>query len=595
MNTQKLATVLWSVIAWLSLSAPYLASADAIDNNLTVNTASYLGGDGNDSAGGVEIAPDNSIVIGGHYPNLAATQRLELPDYPAERGAVLRLNAQGQLLSSTLIGQSVNDLDLNRNTGEIALVGNFGVASLTADASQVRWFHPLGDEAKRVAVADDGSVAALVRNRVNLYTASGEPLAPEFTVAGAEAKQVIDIAIHSPSQSVFVVGYRQATSKLQVPYLRSYDYAGNRKWQAYGFAANAVNEAKLGADTRGQRIAIGRDGLLYFAGKTDGGNNVFTRNPFNISETANNINIDNYTNTSNISSGSFGYFARFQATDGTHLQGQYVLTRKQSDGYKGNSFGINAITADENSTVYLGGGAFFALPCRTADIVQDKRLCPSANPLQINGQTVGNYTSNEGAVIAISADFKQRQLVAVWNGAGQVSSSPVRGVAAAQGVRAMVATAKGSLLTVNPLQNSLNGEQDMFFSIWQGGHSGATLSQLRFNALQSRYAVGERLSVSLTEEGDRTETVDAWVGLIYRGQLLFLTATGALSPQPQAWRTGIPPEVKQHQVFDISVPSGASGQYGLYAILTTAGATVDVNDLTPSLRSSLAEAVTDLD
>jgi hypothetical protein len=472
MKTSSYGLLAWILVCLVLVLPWHIPSlqADSIDNNLTVSAASYLGGTSDDMTSAVEIAPDKSIIIGGEIAgNDFGTTPITIDG--GGDGVVLRLEHTGQnVLSLTRFGGAVHDLDVNRNNGHITAIGPFGVVTLNYTASLALWSQTPGSaDTMRIAVAQDGTVAALVGKQVHVYApVDGAPLG-NFTVENSAS--VNDIAVDSASGLVFITGYRQAAPNLKLPVLRAYTYNGTTTWTGYGFSANAAQAKDDTADSEGRRVAMGRDGWLYFAGKADGGNNVYRRNPQNINQNATNINIDDYTTTSNIGSGSFGYFARLDPATGAHQQGQYVLTRKISDNYRGNSFGINAITADENGQVYLGGGAWFALPCRTPEIVSDSRLCPSRNPLQINGMTAGSYTSNEGAVLAISPDFTSRPLVAVWTGSGTASGSPVQGVAAAYGMRVMVATsnAEGSLITVNPLQGTRAGEgtsKEGFFSLW---------------------------------------------------------------------------------------------------------------------------------
>jgi hypothetical protein len=420
----------------------YQAVLDAVDNNLTVNSASFLGGNGDDSGNAVEIAPDRTIVIGGNF-DLTPTQSLA-----DGQGAVIRLDATGQTrLSVTQVGADVDDLDLNRNNGNITVVGDFGVKTLNSDASQVLWSENPGS-AQRVAVDQQGRVAVLADKQVTVYNPQGTPIG-DFTVAGT---QIADVAIDNNTSSVFVTGYRQVSTNLQLPLLRSYSYTGEINWENYNFSASDAAGENLGADTRGLRVAIGRDNQLYFAGSLDGGNSVFQRDPKIITQSAGNINIDNYTNTSNSNSGKFAYFARLNPGTGNLDQGQIFLTRRSSDG-KGNSFTVNAITADANGRVYIGG--------------QAAALLPNRSQLRINGTTVGDYSGFEGAVIAVSEDFQQRELVGLWSG-GNPSGSEVNGVAVFGDIRAMVSTNSGTnMITVNPLQGTSAGNQDAFFSVWQ--------------------------------------------------------------------------------------------------------------------------------
>ncbi len=419
----------------------YQAVLDAVDNNLTVNSASFLGGSGDDSGNAVEIAPDRTIVIGGNF-DLTPTQSLA-----DGQGAVIRLDSTGQRrLSVTQVGADVDDLDLNRNNGNITVVGDFGVKTLNNDASQVLWSANPGS-AQRVAVDQQGRVAVLADDQVTVYNFEGTPIG-NFTVAGT---RIADVAIDSNTSSVFVTGYRQVSNNLQLPLLRSYRYTGEINWENYNFSANEAAGENLGADTRGLRVAIGRDNQLYFAGSLDGGNSVFQRDPQTISQLAGNINIDNYTNTSNSGGAKFAYFARMNPATGILDQGQIFLTRRSNG--EGNSFTVNAITADANGRVYIGGQAAASLPDR--------------DELQINGTPVGPYSGFEGAVIAVSEDFQDRELVGLWSG-GNPSGSEVNGVAVFGDIRAMVSTNAGTnMITVNPLQGTSGGSQDAFFSVWQ--------------------------------------------------------------------------------------------------------------------------------
>jgi ribosomal protein S5 len=407
--------------------------------DLQVNSASYLGGTGDDTAVAVEIAPNNTVLVAGTIDN---------------RGQISRLDATGQtVLATYTVGSTVTDMDVNRVTGNITAVGNDGVTTLNPDGTVVWTAALTGPTTRRVAVAADGAIAVLetnqsYNNKITVFSASGTQLG-SFTLNGD--KSVEDIAIDSNSGSVFLAGYRQAASDLQLPLFRSYDYAGSLKWSNYEFSALEAKNAGDTADTRGLRVTMGRDGMLYYAGSLDGGTTVYRRNPRDISQNAaHNVNIDNYTNTSNTSAGKYGYFGRFNPATGQALKGQYVVNRLSSG--KGNSFNVNAIAADESGQVFIGGSAAYAVPNREA--------------LKINNTAAGNYTMGEGAVIAVSADFSSRELVAVWSGTGTVAASGVNGVAAAAGLRAIASTTSGSMVTVNAVQSTLAGGNDAYFSVW---------------------------------------------------------------------------------------------------------------------------------
>ncbi|MBD2579428.1 DUF4347 domain-containing protein [Oscillatoria sp. FACHB-1406] len=408
--------------------------------DLPATAASYFGTAGEDTGNAVEIAPDNTILIGGTVGG---------------QGTVLRLDATGQtVLGQYSVGTNIQDLDVNRSNGNITVVGDSGVTTLKSDGS-VLWSQTLSlaTSTRRVAVAQDGTVAALESDnngshRVTVWNAAGTQTG---SFAIADGKSIDDIAIDSNTGSVFVAGFRQVASTLQLPLFRSYSYAGGLKWSNYDFSASQAQSSGDGADSRGLRVAMGRDGMLYYAGSLDGGNTVYRRDARDLTKNATyNVNIDSYTSTSNLGSGQFGYFARVNPGTGEVLKGQYVVNRLSSG--KGNSFGINAITASESGQVFIGGSSMASAPNRTE--------------LKVNGSAIGGYTASEGAVIAISADFTSRELVAVWTGTGTKAPSGVKGVAAANGIRAIASAASGSMMTVNPLQASSAGGNDLYFSVW---------------------------------------------------------------------------------------------------------------------------------
>ncbi|MGD2179618.1 DUF4347 domain-containing protein [Lusitaniella coriacea] len=465
--------------------------------DLQANAASYLGGVGDDSGTAVEIAPDNTILLAGTING---------------QGQVTRLASNGQtVLATYTVGSNVKDMDVNRSNGTITVVGDSGVTSLNSNGT-VLWSQGLsgGTNTRRVAVAQDGTVAVLesnnsFSNQVTVFAATGMQLGSFAINQTAQDKSVDDIAIDSNTGSVFVAGFRQVASNLQLPLFRSYNYSGSVKWRNYEFSNSQALSKGDTADTRGLRVAMGRDGMLYYAGSLDGGTTVYRRNSQDINQNASyNVNIDNYTNTSNTNSGKFGYFARVNPSTGEVLKGQYAVNRLSSG--RGNSFGINAITADESGQVFIGGSSAASVKHR--------------DELKINGTAVGNYTNGEGAVIAISADFTSRELVAVWAGNGAVAASGVNGIAVGNGIRAIASTASGSMITVNPVQGTLGGGKDAFFSIW--GNATTPTPTISISDVTVTEGDGGTLNAELTVSLSQNPTNDITVD--------FVTESGTATP-----------------------------------------------------------------
>lgn len=433
----------WVLLATLALTVPGLAGrplpADQrpvqAAGNLPVTTATYLNGSGASVASAVDIAPNNTIVYAGTLTgsNLGATPTALLG---GGNGVVLRLNATGtSLVSLTRIGSRVDDMEVNRSDGQIAVIGSFGVAVLSADASSVVWSSiPATGSDSRVAIASDGTVAALVGKTITTFDASGT-LIKQWTLGDTSVR---DVAIDASSQSVYATGYHQVDTNLKMPFLRSFSYAGVAKWTNWRWSFSEANNVNLKADTEGYRVAMGRDGNLYFAGETDGGNNVYTRDPRNLSTSAPNVGYDKYNQTSGISgSFRFSYYARLDPATGDLLLGQYVLARLSSG--NGNTIRARSIAADETGRVYVGGVSAASIADRDNN--------------QIAGIDVGPYGGSDAFLLVVSPNFQTREVWTPLAGpAPNGGKGTVTAVAAASGIRALGATStEGSFITHNAL------------------------------------------------------------------------------------------------------------------------------------------------
>lgn len=68
--------------------------------------------------------------------------------------------------------------------------------------------------------------------------------------------------ITTPSGETFVIGYHQATSINQNPFIAKYDASGNQLWIEY-YEASPV-------DGKGKQLALSSDGQLYATFTVDG-------------------------------------------------------------------------------------------------------------------------------------------------------------------------------------------------------------------------------------------------------------------------------------------------------------------------------------
>ena len=319
-------------------------------------------------------------------------------------------------------------------------------AVLDPTVSRLLW-SSTGIAGRHCAVGADGTVAALVGNEAAVYGADGVALG-RWTVGGTAQN---DLAVDGQNHIVIVTGYTQVSSNLQVPFIRAYSYNGTVRWRSYDFPVGTVG---LGtADTRGERVAIGRDGKLYFVGSINGGTGAssFNRDPHDASKGASDRTVvtDMYTNPSNVGAVKILWLGRFTPTDGSLMLAQSLLTRRSDE--QGNSLGAAGLSADADGTVYLAGGAAAFLANRDAATV--------------GGVRVGPYGGDAYALV-IAPDFTERWLwvpfTAPTGGSGSATAISVRGDTVA-----MAATlSSGAFISVHAVQPAPGGGADAYLAVW---------------------------------------------------------------------------------------------------------------------------------
>jgi fibronectin type 3 domain-containing protein len=491
-------------VAALSPGAPGGTLNQALEpsNNLDVSTATYLGGAGEDKANAVDVAPDGTLVLGGVMPghNPGGATPVEL--LGGGDGVVVRFNRAGtEVLSVTRLGSSINDLEID-DSGRIVVCGDFGVVLLNSTASEALWNANPGS-GKRCAVGSDGTAAVLLDDgTISVYDSNGGALGT-WEVSGSAQN---DIALDAASSQVFVTGYNQVSGNLQLPRLRAWNYNGELQWISYDFDS----APGLGADTRGERIAMGRDGKLYMAGSINGGTgaSVFSRDPRDINESLGDrlVKTDNYNNPTNIGSVKMAWYGRFNPTSGELELAQSLLTRKE-DG-SGNSISIKAIAADESGRVFVAGSSSARLENRDAR--------------QVAGITVGGYEGSEPYFLAVQADFSQRIVWSPFAAPGtSAGGSPASGVGVRDGVAAVGITLNpkdsGSrgLITHNALQDTQGSLPDAYLAVWP-------------------FAAASTPTVTVDAGPDQT---------VFAGQTVTLQATGSENVESYSWTQTEGPDV----------------------------------------------------
>jgi hypothetical protein len=442
-------------------------NAPVEDINLQVSTASYLrNGVDADALNAAEIGLDGTVILAGvsERSNAAGTEETLFGVRPTnllgvDDGIIVRLDSSGrQVLTVTRIGAEVVDLELNRSNGQIVVGTDLGVSVLSAAADRVIWHQPIG-AVKRVAIGSNGTVAVIQGTTVKTFDILGR-LVGTRTVDGAFVE---DVAVDGASGLVFIAGYRNQVLPyglpVQVAYLDAYPLSlAALQWRNWGFNGKDLSEATA-ADTRGYRVAIGRDNRLYFLGENAGGNSIFQYDPRNQNIKRNTKQYDIYNQPVQTASAHFAYYAQFNPATGELFQHQVAIPRL-SDGTS-NTFRARAITADEHGYVYVGG--------TTAAAINNRDI------LQINGRTLAPYAGGDGTILVVSPDFGTRLIWTTWSNGGK-HDTEITGLAAANGIATMAATARsGSLVTVQPLAGQASaspalapGNPDGFFSVWGG-------------------------------------------------------------------------------------------------------------------------------
>jgi len=430
-----------------------IGTANARSNALNVTAATYLGLGAGDVAHGVDIAPDCTVLLAGRFSQTDFSVNPVALAAGATTGALVRLNPSGQTVQAvSRLGSEITDLAVRPGQGDIALASNVGLMVVAADLRTVRW--QVSGAAQRVAMAADGSVAALFGKTLRVYNATGQE---QFSRNFGDSA-VNDVAIDSASNRVMVTGFAQrdggGCSQLQVAWIRSYQFNNTAAWAAWDWThAQAVAGSNC-ADTRGMRVAMGRDGKLYFAGESAGGNAIYRWQPTNLALAAPNVKTDSYNDALNTASNHISYFARLDPSTGALEKGQMLLARLSNG--RGNTIRPRAIAADELGNVYVGGVSASAIAQRPA--------------LSINGRTLADYSGGDPWVLAVSSDFMQRRL---WITPADGGRGETLGLAASGGIAAMAARVEAlPFVLAAPVQASTagtaSGNTAGFAMVWPG-------------------------------------------------------------------------------------------------------------------------------
>jgi len=359
----------------------------------------------------------------------------------AGEGGLITLNAD----ADTLVAQRLTEFaELGDLSGKVGIaIGDFE-----------RLF------VERVDATEAGDVVALLPTKVGNQEGADNLGQVLMVVYGADGMQrasfagnsqhTNDVAISSEHNRVVFLGYRvtsavvnsnwqgspQWSFPVHIPYMAARDLDGNLLWIGYNWETHPWTDsdqtlpndqflnfpffppaydgniwdwhANNMADTRGYRICFGRDGYLYAAYESAGGNTPLRWNPYDLRDSVELIGGDPWFNFNQTASEHKTVFLRYQPATGEPLIGQYFTTRYQNPttgALVGNSAFMRrgGMAADEDGRLYIGGLSASGLPFWPSPGYR-----PSPGEITFNPSDADAYTGG-GWFLVVSPDFRSRE------------------------------------------------------------------------------------------------------------------------------------------------------------------------------------------
>ncbi len=496
------------------------ATTNAFNTDIDILSATYIGGSGNDDAGGVEIQSDGTIVMVGKLsaadlPFTATTYNL----LGGGDGAVIRLNSSGtQVLSVTYLPGSVKDVSVGSDDRIAVAVAGYGPVVLTSDGSAVHAASPTLDadspQVDRVDLGSNNHLAVLYypSNFIgwfDLFDDAGNERA--MRVVGDQVLN--DVAYSATHDLVYTTGtnVRQigggSTLPITVANVRAWDPADltTHAWEIYdwptGTAATNGPQPGTVADSHGERVTIGQDGMLYFAAESAGTASMFLYDTQTIDlqlTGAQKPVIDDYSQDFNSGSAHVTWVGRYDPATGAIDQGQWLQARLDSG--KTNTLVPVGLDADVDGNVYLTGQTYYSLYNRDGRLVEGEPLAP--------------YLGGEAYVAKLAADFSERPYWTPFTYGENGTDSSGYGIAVRNGlvVAAIdINTTDGEMVTTdNALAKTRNSGTEAHL-VTIGGFNGAFDAASDLTGTQTNDAVIEldwTDNVSLKAFGQVQRSID---------------------------------------------------------------------------------------
>ncbi len=397
------------------------------DDDSPALLATWLGGPKADSVGGIAIAPDGSILVGGTLPAVDLTSWNAAHLMGEGDGIVLRISPDGKRLLAVLRRDgSVDDLRVDA-AGHIYLIGSHGYAKLDPSL-RTEWALDAKTRNGRITPGPAGGAVTLSGDQISVLDRHGK-VQNAWSIADRLVHDIICDPVH---RVIYATGSsKPAIKEGEIPFVYAFDLTGKTLWKAYDWTRDQVDGQKLRAGSVGLRLALGKDGQLYVAGESHGGNTVWGRQSIDLGASLPG-STDRFHNPFNIGNQFLTFVGSLDPRSGKVLQSKMLLGR--ADRNRGSSMRPTALAVDGDGRIYVGGWAGATPP-----------VSPGAFGLRGEG---------EGAFLCVlDRDFKRIY-------AARLCGGTTTAIVPGTNVIAVAGRARDGLNTVVPFQAEPSGDED---------------------------------------------------------------------------------------------------------------------------------------
>ncbi|MEM1312236.1 MAG: hypothetical protein AAGF07_02115 [Patescibacteria group bacterium] len=444
--------------------------------NFKVDSASYLLSNSGLSEDPTSIAmQDNGgLLVSANFANSSSIpdtiNQVNLLDATNESaGKIVKLNNNGSEIASVInLGNTVDQIEVTPDNSIVA-IGDFGLALINPEGTQITWSKPLTAwrKARRVSVSNDGKIASLDFKTVQTWNPDGTQIGADIVLTDSYAE---DIALDGTNNKIYIGGFNNARRNnvpVQISYIYSYDFNSGTKLNTT-WNYNPENLGKDMADTRIYRVALNTDGSrLYATGESAGGNTIYRWNGKDLN-TSTGVNSgpggfeDMWMAKS---SAHLGYVAQIDTNTGTVLSGSFnnaVLRSKQ----RLNTTKIRGdLAVDNQGNVYVTGTSAAHIPGKATWSVDGQK---------VDNGMINGYAGADPYLLILKPNLDQRIL---WTTFGQNKHVGFMKGLAIRGNRAGIVSSlfKGKAITTEnavqaqpgeELTNDIIDNRDIFFATW---------------------------------------------------------------------------------------------------------------------------------